>query len=77
MKRKTGQLNDTFAETLSKIATEISNRKLQQSYSGDISDLGNEIGHALGKVLSNMNEVEITDFIHGLRHGISMTNETH
>jgi hypothetical protein len=45
--------------------------------SGDISDVGNEIGYALGKVLENLQEDEIKDFIHGIRHGISLTNGTH
>lgn len=44
---------------------------------GDISDVGNEIGYALGKVLENLQEDEIKDFIHGIRHGISLTNGTH
>jgi hypothetical protein len=44
---------------------------------GDISDVGNEIGYALGKVLENLQEDEINDFIHGIRHGISLTNDTH
>jgi len=44
---------------------------------GDISDVGNEIGYALGKVLENLQEDEIKDLIHGIRHGISLTNGTH
>ena len=44
---------------------------------GDISDVGNEIGYALGKVLSDLKEDEIKDLIIGLRHGISLTNGTH
>jgi hypothetical protein len=44
---------------------------------GDISDVGNEIGYALGKVLENLQEDEIKTFIVGLRHGISLTNGTH
>ena len=44
---------------------------------GDISDVGNEIGYALGKVLSDLKEDEIKDFIHGIKHGISLTNGTH
>ena len=44
---------------------------------GDISDVGNEIGYALGKVLENLQEDEIKNFIHGIRHGISLTNGTH
>lgn len=48
------------------------------TYEGDLSDLGNEVGYVLGTyVIANMDEVQITDFIHGLQHGISMTNGTH
>jgi hypothetical protein len=43
---------------------------------GDISDVGNEIGYALGKVLENLQEDEIKTFIVGLQHGISLTNST-
>ena len=46
-------------------------------YDGDISDLGNEVGYALGNVIENMNEQQVTNFIHGIRHGISLTNGTH
>lgn len=41
---------------------------------GDISDVGNEIGFSLGKILPNLSEGEIKDFIHGIQHGISLTN---
>jgi len=46
-------------------------------YEGDISDLGNEIGYAIGKSLPNMNGDEIHILISGLQHGISLTNGTH
>ncbi len=46
-------------------------------YDGDISDLGNEVGCELGKIIENMNPEQIEDFITGLRHGISLTNGTH
>lgn len=46
-------------------------------YEGDMSDFGNEVGHALGNVIENMNDQEISDFINGLLHGISLTNGTH
>ena len=46
-------------------------------YVGDISDLGNEIGLYVGYVYENMTDEEITDFIHGFRHGVSLTNGTH
>jgi hypothetical protein len=42
---------------------------------GDISDVGNEIGVAIGEYLST--EKELNDFISGLKHGISLTNGTH
>jgi hypothetical protein len=42
---------------------------------GDISDVGNEIGIALGQYLST--DEELNDFITGLKHGISLTNGTH
>ena len=42
---------------------------------GDISDVGNEIGVAIGEYLST--EEELNDFISGLKHGISLKNGTH
>lgn len=44
---------------------------------GDISDIGNEVGIAVGSILSNFSEEEINDFISGFRHGVSLTNGTH
>lgn len=46
-------------------------------YQGDMADFGNEVGYALGQVIQNMKETDITDFVHGLHHGISLTNDTH
>lgn len=46
-------------------------------YEGDMADLGNEVGFCLGQVIQNLTEDQITDFIHGLQHGISLTNGTH
>jgi hypothetical protein len=42
---------------------------------GDVSDIGNEIGIVLGEFITT--ESELKDFIHGVRHGISLTNGTH
>jgi len=42
---------------------------------GDISDVGNEIGFLIGEYLTT--EEELNDFIHGLKHGISLKNGTH
>jgi hypothetical protein len=44
-------------------------------YNGDISDIGNEIGIAIGEHIDKENTVE--DFISGLRHGISLVDGTH
>jgi hypothetical protein len=44
---------------------------------GDISDIGNEIGLAVGYHIENMTQEEINDLISGIRHGISLTNGTH
>lgn len=44
-------------------------------YDGDLSDIGNEIGIVIGKYLDPDNTLD--DFIHGIQHGISLTNGTH
>jgi hypothetical protein len=44
-------------------------------YDGDLSDIGNEIGIVIAKYFDEENTVE--DFIHGLKHGISLTDGTH
>jgi hypothetical protein len=46
-----------------------------QYSNGDISDVGNEIGIAIGEHLST--EQSLNDFISGLKHGISLKNGTH
>ena len=46
-------------------------------YEGDLSDCGNEIGLVVGKKYPNLSNDEIEDFIIGIRHGISLTNDTH
>ena len=45
------------------------------NYKGDLSDIGNEIGIIIAKHFDEDNTVE--DFIHGLKHGISLTDGTH
>jgi hypothetical protein len=44
---------------------------------GDMSDLGNEIGYAVGKVYQDMNKDDANLFMIGFKHGISLTNKTH
>jgi len=43
----------------------------------DTSDLGNEIGLALGGLLPGMTEQETRDLVSGIRHGVSLTNGAH
>lgn len=67
--------NIKIVETLDDLNKEI---KKDLSYDlCDISDLGNEIGFALGKLIPNMTEDETQLFISGIRHGISLTNGSH
>lgn len=44
---------------------------------GDLSDLGNEVGLALGKMLEKMSGEEMRTFVMGFNHGVSLTNGTH
>ena len=63
---------DDFKHILNRIKTQLENINYPN---GDISDVGNEIGIAIGQYLST--EEELNDFIAGLKHGISLTNGTH
>jgi len=49
----------------------------RMNYVGDISDLGNEIGVIVGSTYKDMTDEDITEFIHGFKHGVSLTNGTH
>jgi hypothetical protein len=44
---------------------------------GDISDIGNEVGAAIGTLIPDMTDNEISMFISGFKHGVSLTNGTH
>ena len=63
---------DNFTHILNRIKTQLDNVNYDN---GDISDIGNEIGVAIGEHLST--EEELNDFISGLKHGISLKNGTH
>ena len=56
---------------------EIIERRDEVFYDGDCTDFGNEVGYCIGRIIENMTERQIRDFIHGLQHGISLTNGTH
>lgn len=63
-----------FQKTLKHIISELSNLPYDK---GDISDIGNEVGIAIGTIISDISEEEINDFVSGVRHGISLINGTH
>jgi hypothetical protein len=63
---------DNFAYVIYRVKTQLESINYSN---GDISDIGNEIGIALGQYLST--DEELNDFITGLKHGISLTNGTH
>ncbi len=66
--------NFEFREMLDSIGEHLTEVTYSQ---GDLSDVGNELGIAVGRALEGMTQDEIEDFISGLRHGISLTNGTH
>lgn len=66
-----------FKERILKISQDLEKVGEGMQYCGDISDIGNEIGFIIGSNFHNMTEEQITDFIHGFRHGVSLTNGTH
>ncbi len=58
------------------ILKQISESLSKVSYdNGDLSDVGNEVGIAIGNYITT--EQEFKDFVTGLRHGISLTNGEH
>jgi hypothetical protein len=63
-----------FQEILKLITLKLNNVSYNN---GDISDIGNEVGLAIGSILENMTDEEINDFVSGFRHGVSLTNGTH
>ena len=63
---------DNFQHILKQISESLS----KVSYdNGDLSDVGNEVGIVLGNYITT--EQDLKDFVHGLRHGISLTNGEH
>jgi hypothetical protein len=64
---------ENFGKIINEIDLQLS--VAANSYEGDLSDIGNEIGIVIAKYLDKENTVE--DFIHGIRHGVSLTDGTH
>jgi hypothetical protein len=46
-------------------------------YTGDLSDIGNEIGFIIGDHISNEMGYEKNAFLYGLNHGFSLKDGTH
>ena len=63
---------ENFKEVNKEIAKALINLDIKN---GDVSDIGNEIGFIIAKYFDDKNTLE--DFIHGLKHGISITDGTH
>jgi len=61
-----------FTHILNQLCEHLENVRYEN---GDLSDVGNEIGIALGNYIQSENDFK--DFIQGLRHGISLTNGEH
>lgn len=73
-------VDDTCSKQNSKLESlinELSFRLDSMPIKGDISDLGNEIGIILGKYTSDDIGYELDSFIHGIKHGVSLTKGTH
>jgi hypothetical protein len=66
---------EEFNQMKSDVITQVSNIAY---LNGDISDIGNEIGLALGKYIdANKDGYSIEDLITGIRHGVSLIDGTH
>ncbi len=60
------------------VKQEIIDKLSEVKYSGDLSDIGNEIGIVIGKYITVEEPgYNLNDFIFGVEHGISLTNGTH
>lgn len=60
------------------VKQEIIDKLSEVKYYGDLSDIGNEIGIVIGKYITLEEPgYDLNDFISGVEHGISLTNETH
>jgi 2-keto-4-pentenoate hydratase/2-oxohepta-3-ene-1,7-dioic acid hydratase in catechol pathway len=64
-------------DDLNWIGNSLRENSIIMTYTGDLSDCGNEIGIIVGERYKNMSEDETSDFISGIKHGISLTNGTH
>ena len=63
--------------TLKTISSILLRKADEVTYFGDLSDLGNELGLVIGEIYPELDENEISEFIIGFQHGVSLTNRTH
>ena len=67
-----------FMVLVNRVALQLCDVNHKTGGHGDLSDLGNEIGIAIGEYHEENNlQYDIKDFISGLKHGLSLTNGTH
>jgi len=64
---------EPFKEIIEKIIEQLTDIK----YTGDIGDIGNEIGIAIKSYIDEKKEgYELDSFLWGVKHGISLNNNT-
>jgi hypothetical protein len=65
------------ASVLASMALDLSERALFIQYGeGELTDVGNEIGAALGRTLESLSIEDVTEIITGLRHGLRLNNKS-
>jgi len=63
---------ENFVKVVEEVILQLANIEYED---GDIGDIGNEIGIAIGKCLDENNT--LNDFIMGVKHGVSLVDGTH
>lgn len=70
-----------MTEKFKKVIEDIKNELDSIKYDGDLSDIGNHVGLAIGKYIKIDTEeelgYELIDFIYGVKHGVSLVDGTH
>ena len=64
-------------KVLESLVEDLKERQKDVNYMGDLADMGNEIGISIGHLYPELSQMEIEDFLTGIKHGISLTNGTH
>lgn len=67
-----------FMQLVNGVLLQLHDVNWKTSGHGDLSDLGNEIGIAIGEHYKALGQSpNLYDFVRGLKHGISLTDGTH